>query len=68
MLRCDFWLEGGREDASLWPGELNHGHRADGSCASSSVTGMNSGGTHMVRGGPLDQCSRTARPISGSEV
>ena len=30
--------------------------------------GMNSGGTQMVRGGPLGRCGRTARPFSGSGV
>ena len=55
MLRCDFWswLEKGRQDAIvLWPGEPNHGHQADVSCASSSVTEGCTRVAQMVRGGP----------------
>ena len=49
--------EGERGRRCLWPGEANHGQQGDGFCASSSVReGIDSGGTQMVRAGPLGRC------------
>ena len=68
MLRCDFWLERGREDAVVC-GRGNHTtSRRWFWCAFVGNRGMSSGGTQMVRDGPLGRCGRTARPFSGSGV
>ena len=61
-------MERGREDAVVCGRENHTTSRRWFWCAFVGNRGMSSGGTQMVRDGPLGRCGRTARPFSGSGV